>query len=270
VNLEVLVSTMNQKDLTLIRKMKLKSDALIINQTDYLEGDYKLSNVNDNNSNIRKITFLEKGLSKSRNRALKNAKGDICLIADDDVIYNEDYVDIITNAHKEFEQYDIIVFPVPSTNVERGKKYYRSVNKIGYLRSMKVYSYEITFKRNSVISKSIRFNESFGAGSGRYLMGEENIFLYECLKNGLKILYLPYEIGKVTHEESTWFKGYNDKYFIDKGACYSAMSHEFSWILALQFAFRRYKLYKNSYSLFKSIMKMFEGIKEYNSRQGYL
>ena len=41
--------------------------------------------------NIRVINSFEIGLSKSRNLAIKNALGDICIIADDDIEYVEDF-----------------------------------------------------------------------------------------------------------------------------------------------------------------------------------
>lgn len=259
-NVEVLVSTMNQGDLSLVKKMNIQSDALIINQS-----QQKLDEmlVHKDSFTIRMKTFVEKGLSKSRNKAINLANGDICIIADDDVIYEDNYRETVLNAYNENPDYDIIVFQVPSTNNERQKVYYEKRQKMGYLKSLKVASYEITFKRKSIIDNNISFNEHFGAGSGRYSMGEENIFLYDCLRKGLKVLYLPIKIGTVTHEESTWFSGFNEKYFIDRGANYYAMSRTFCIPLILQHAIRKYSLYKDNLSLKDSLILMFKGRKKY-------
>jgi len=259
-NLEVLVSTMNRNSLELIEKMNIKSDCLIINQSN----DFTQNLENHTVKKIRMLSYQERGLSKSRNRALEESIGDICLIADDDVVYREDYVEKIVDSHKEYSDYDIIVFSVPTTNTERSKKYYSKRKRMGYIRSLKVASFEISFKKKSVIENNVRFNESFGAGSGKVAMGEENIFLYECLRKGLKILYLPIVIGVVTHEESTWFKGYTEKYFRDLGACYAAMSHKFSYVLAFQFAVRKRRLYNKSVSFFIAMSNMVIGIKTFN------
>lgn len=260
-NLEVLVSTMNRDDLNLIDVMNIKSDVLIINQSSQYSKNIELTN----KFNIRLLNYNEKGLSKSRNRALKNAKGDVCLIADDDVRYHENYAEKITKAHEKYTNYDIIVFAVPTTNASRAKSYYTTKKKMGYIRSLKIASFEISFKRESIINKNISFNEKFGAGSGQHSMGEENIFIYQCLNKGLKVLYLPIEIGTVTHEESTWFSGYNEKYFMDLGACYAAMSPKYSKILALQFALRKYHKYKGSLNIITACNKMFEGVNRYLS-----
>ncbi|CEP47881.1 Glycosyl transferase family 2 [[Clostridium] sordellii] len=86
-NLEVLVSTMNQKDYSLIKKMNIQTDALFINQCDLNQYE----ELKKYEKNIRIISNTERGLSKSRNQALLNAKGDICLIADDDIKYVDGY-----------------------------------------------------------------------------------------------------------------------------------------------------------------------------------
>ncbi len=84
-NVEVLVATMNQKDFSLIKKMNLRGDAVIINQCK--KDEY--TEIDNNNHKIKFISCNEKGLSKSRNKAITNATGDICIIADDDIIYND-------------------------------------------------------------------------------------------------------------------------------------------------------------------------------------
>ena len=134
---------------------------------------------------------------------------------------------------------------------------------MGYIRSMKISSVEITFKRQPIIEAGVRFNESFGSGSGMYAMGEENIFLYDCLKRKLKIFYLPIEIGKVNDGNSTWFKGFNEKYFFDLGACFAAMGGYLAWIYILQYAIRKYKIYKNATTFKESIKYMLHGAINY-------
>ena len=95
-------------------------------------------------------------------------------------------------------------------------------------------------------------------------MGEENIFLYECLKRGLKIYYEPVKIAKLREEGSTWFTGYDEEFFISRGAGYCAMSRFFSVILILQYAFRKRHLYLDNMSMNRALSCMFSG------RRGYL
>lgn len=261
--IEVLVSTMNKNKYELENKMNIKSDAVIINQTD--DDSYKEYDIEG--KKIKFISMNEIGLSKSRNRAIENASGDICIIADDDVVYNEEYISTIRKEYEKFKEADIIAFDVPSKNISRPT----TINKegyIGYLKSMKISSFQITFKREKILEKNIKFLENFGAGA-EHSMGEENIFLFSCISKGMKIAYSNKKIGIVNHEESTWFKGYNKKYFEDLGAVYYAMSSKLSYVFILQFAIRKHKLYREYISFFKALRYMLEGRKEYLKSRSY-
>ena len=45
-------------------------------------------------------------------------------------------------------------------------------------------------------------------------------------------------IGKVSYETSTWFTGYDDKYFYGVGACYAAINPKTTFVKYLYMAFR--------------------------------
>ena len=63
----------------------------------------------------------------------------------------------------------------------------------------------------------------FGGGA-KYSAGEDSIFLKSCLDNGLKIYAVPYALAFLNDDRpSTWFNGYTDKYFFDKGVLYSCL-----------------------------------------------
>jgi hypothetical protein len=121
---------------------------------------------------------------------------------------------------------------------------------------------EIAFRLDRIREKGIEFNELFGAGS-KFSAGEENIFLFECLARGIKVKYVPVKIANLHTGTSTWFKGYNEKYFRDKGAAFTAMSLTFSVPLIVQFALRRCKLYQENLTLSQVIRLMLEGRREY-------
>lgn len=255
-NIEVLLSTMHEtKDI--IEKMNITSDCTIINQCDIEKSHiYKF-----NNNNIQFICSKYRGLSRSRNLAIDNAKGDIAIVADDDLTYVEDYLEIIKKAYEDNIDYDIIVFQVEGKN-KKFKKYYQKERRLNYLTSMKVSSVEITFKVDSIKREGIRFNELLGSGA-KYEMGEENVFLYDCLGSGLKIKYIPIKIADLYVGESSWFKGFNDKYFFDRGAVFTAMSRKFWLIFILQFSIRHFKIVKTETGFRKSINLMIKGHKDY-------
>jgi len=244
---------MNQNDYSLIEKMNIKSDTIVINQCN--ENSIKVIEFDD--FVVKWINSTERGLSRSRNMAVENACGEICILADDDLKYLPNYKDIILKQFELNPDIDIITFQVEGIE-QKFKNYYPRSRKINFLTSMKISSVEIAFRLNSIKQANIRFNELFGAGA-KYCMGEENIFLMECLKKGLKVMYVPVKIAKIHIGQSTWFNGYNKDYFISKGAAFAAMSNLYSILFIIQFAIRKYKLFNKETTILDAIKLMLQG-----------
>jgi glycosyltransferase involved in cell wall biosynthesis len=260
-NIEVLISTMNLSSTydynNLIKKMNIKTNSLVVNQCNKIE---KLpEQITDGTS--RFLSYKEKGLSRSRNKAIENATSDVCVISDDDLRYKDDYENIIENGYKKYPDADIIAFYVD--NVDKNKKRpIRRETKINFIKSMRIQSVQITFRRKSIVDRNIKFNEKFGSGAEFY-MGEENIFLAQCLKKKMKIYYIPKTIATIQSNDSSWFKGFNEYYFNVKGAVYYEMSKYLYPLLILQFALRKRNIYKNEVKILDAIKYMFLGVKIY-------
>lgn len=257
---EVLLSAMYLEDENYIDTLNIHTDCVVINQCDREECRKVLRKMENRKINVTYVETKERGLSRSRNEAIRHASGDICILCDNDVEYVEDYDLMIRNAFSEHQDADIIVFFIKRP--ERDRPVFERTRRMGYLSVLKIFSPEIAFRREAV--KDIAFNEMFGAGA-RFFMGEENLFLYECLKKHKKIVYVPKMIARVRDEESTWFKGYDKEFFISRGANYAAMSRVFSWVLILQFALRKRKLYAKNMGMAEAISEMARGRKEYLS-----
>lgn len=258
--IEVLLSTMNLKNEkehdNLIKKMNI-NNSITINQISKSE----INESTITNKKNKLYSYKEKGLSKSRNKAISKCTGDICVIADDDLTYVKDYEKIILNAYNKYPQADIIAFDVPSTNEERPTSSLKD-GKVNYIKTMKLSSFQITFKKDSIVNKNLKFDENFGAGSGKYTCGEENIFLFEAKKAGLKIYYSKQAIAQVTHNDSTWYNGFNEDLFTTKGAMFYRMNQKIWQILIMQFAIRKYKLYKDNFTFVSAIKNMIKGKNE--------
>ena len=253
---ELLISTMHQQDYTLLDKMNIHSDAVLINQCDI--NDKKVFTYNGHR--VLWINTTERGLSRSRNMAIRNATADICMLADDDMEYRSNYVDIVCSAFEEKDA-DIIGFQVKGIEKEF-KKYAKKERRVSYLNSMKMSSVELAFRRNALLEKNIWFDELIGAGT-EFLMGEENILLFQCLRKKLHIHYVPQIIANLHIGKSTWFNGINESYFIGKGASFAAMNTPFTTPLILQFAIRKKALYQNEASFWEAICRMMKGKRLY-------
>ncbi|MCR5421747.1 MAG: glycosyltransferase [Lachnospiraceae bacterium] len=258
--LQVLLSAMNLSDESYIDTLNISGDALIVNQCDK-EDVKSIERVSKDRGKLQRVKYIEtkqRGLSKSRNMAIEESDSEVCILCDNDVEYLPDYESKVLEAFDKHADADLIVFYIKRK--EKPFPNYSKSKRMGYFSVLKIFSPEIAFKRESI--RGIRFDERFGAGSGKYIMGEENIFLYDCLKKGLKIYYEPIMIAELREEESTWFKGYDERFFISRGAGYAAMSPWFSYILIGQFALRKKDLYIKEMSVRDALKYMLSGRRE--------
>src|SRR5690606_36924644 len=103
----------------------------VINQSEKEED----LNISYRNNNIKWFNSTTRGLSKSRNLAISKASYDIALIADDDLVYVENYKDIIIENFKKYPSADILIFQVEGIGKEF-KKYTLKSKELNYLNSM--------------------------------------------------------------------------------------------------------------------------------------
>ena len=92
--IQMLVSAVKQDVKTLAERMNIETDAIIINQCDsfgYEEYEHK-------ECRIRCYSLKERGVGLSRNNALMRADDEICVFADEDIVYESGYVKRIEEA----------------------------------------------------------------------------------------------------------------------------------------------------------------------------
>ena len=73
---------------------------------------------------------------------------------------------------------------------------------------------------------------SYGA---RYSAGEDSLFLKEFMDKGYSVYTAPVTIAREEAGESTWFQGYNEKFFRDRGVLYRYLYGKLAGIMALRF-----------------------------------
>ena len=243
--LEVLLSVMNlnKKDL---EKMNITSKCTVINQCK--------CNKFEKYKNFNIYSYDEVGLSNSRNKGLEKVEENIVLLCDDDVIYNNNYEKVVIDEFEKSKEADIIIF-----NIESPKRINKKNKRLHFYNILTYSSQRIAFKKDKI--GNIKFNNLFGSGA-KYSNGEEALFLTECIKNKLKIYSSKEYIGKVIHNESKWFKGYNKKFFHDKGALFTAINIRLRHLLMIQYLLRHKEVLKN-YNTIKTYKIMLQGSKEY-------
>lgn len=134
-----------------------------------------------------------KGLSNNRNNALEHCKGDIVLIADDDLEYYPDFAEKIIKTFKKNESIDLATFKIDYSSKKSYPKDDQVLN-LPFPKGYYVNSIEIAFRRESI--KDLRFWPGLGLGSPSMGCGEEELFLVSSIKRHLNCRFINSTIGK--------------------------------------------------------------------------
>ncbi|NLA73360.1 MAG: glycosyltransferase family 2 protein [Clostridiales bacterium] len=232
--IQVLVACMHQQDDTLYREMNLQTDAVLANQSDRYE--YKEYNEPDG-SKVQLITSFDRGVGKNRNKALSYATGEYLLCSDQDMIYVDNYAQIVTEAFQRYPKADIIVFRLEYLNrFTPPRKEENKPKRVRLWNCMRYGTARVAIKRGAVEKNCLSFSPLYGGGAV-YSSGEDSLFIRDAFRKGLKMYSCPTVIAKVKQEESSWFKGYTQKYFVDKGILIANAFPFLKYIFLYYFAF---------------------------------
>lgn len=256
--LQVLIATMQQTDHSLLERMNIQSDAIVGNQC----GRNEVERFDYNGHSICYCSFQERGVGLNRNNAWMRADAEICLFADDDVRYRDHYAELILEEFARHPEADLIVFNLDCKNEGRRDYIIPKFSKVQWHNSLRYGTYRIAVRTTRARRANVCFSLLFGGGA-RYGSGEDVIFLNECRKKGLRVYASPLFIGEVTHEESTWFDGYSEKFFRDKGALFAHLSPILAKPLCLQLLLRHPDFLSEEIPLKKAYQFMKQGIREY-------
>lgn len=260
-SLQLLLSTMNQKDYSLIEKMNISSDTIVINQWDRYQWEkfcYK-------GKSIIWVSNKERGVGLSRNTALMKSTADICLFSDEDMIYIDAYEEKMIKAFQSLPKADVIIFDIKIIGNTKDISNYRSIKKIKKLNifnSMRYGACRIAVRRESIFRENIYFSLLFGGGA-RYSAGEDSIFIRECLRKKLKLYAYPLIIGYVDDSTSSWYEGITDKLLMDKGALLAAAFPKLYPILFIYYAIILKKKCPKNMTIIDLIKKFIHGRKQY-------
>lgn len=228
--LQVLVATMHQKDLSIADKMNIRCGAVVANQADREE------TVTEGNRKM--ITTATRGVGLNRNIALMASQAELLLFADDDVVYNDDMPEQVIRAFRENPQADVLIFSMDIVKNGQVTEHRHLRHKRKHVwDSMRFGTYTIAARRKALIDNNITFHQSFGGGCP-FSAGEDSLFLKAMFDSGLKVYSHPYVLGTCCKDVSSWFTGYGEKYFYDKGVLVRKLFPKMWWLMAVYFAVR--------------------------------
>lgn len=186
--IEILISTMFRTDLSFLEAMfehNQLSDfrVLIINQTD------EDSQLESTIAGVRVVNTSERGLPQSRNMAIAHAQSEICLVADDDVVYAPGLEQIILKAYSHFSDADVITFKMNNLDGTPYREYpdvsLHTVTSVDTVNGV-----VISFKRESLLQNNVGYNNHFGLGA-TFGTANEYVFMRNCLSGGLSAYFYP-------------------------------------------------------------------------------
>ena len=260
--IEILMATMNRKDLKFLDTIFVNNDIkdfkiLIVNQTS------PENILKTNAKNITVINSFEKGSPHSRNLAISKATGDICLMADDDIVYLPNLKKSILRAYELYPSADFISFEA----VKAQNKPYFEYNFEGLHNKKTLYkvcTITISFKREVIIKEQIWFNHFFGVGS-LFKGATEIIFLRNAYDKGLKLWHYKKAIVSHPHISSGRLMGSDNAFFARAAVAqrfYGNLSY--AWLFKYLIFTVKYDYVKRK-DFIKKLRIGLNGIKKYRS-----
>ncbi len=254
--LQILVSTMFRNDYSLLDKMNIHADAVVVNQCE----ENSVKRFEHKGHSITWINSDLRGVGKSRNTAILASSADVLLFADDDVVYDDGAADKVLAYFESNPQTDLAVFNLPSLNPERPEPLVGKPYKLRYRNCLKFGAFRIAVRRESILKKNIFYSLLFGGGAP-HKAGEDNLFITNCIQRGLNCFASDMQIGTVAQEQSTWFTGYDNKYYFDRGALFAAMYGRLAKPMLVLFEIR-----KPDKAMLSRLKTQFKGASSLSSR----
>lgn len=194
ITFQILISTMFRENLDFLTPIFVNNtfedfDIIVVNQT--TEAKIITSEL----KNVTVINSLERGSPTSRNLAIRTATADVCLMSDDDIVYQSNLKQTVIDAYQENPNADMISFEALNEDGQPYTYYYDV--KTHHKKSLKkIYTWVISFKRESFKQHQVYFNHYFGVGSV-FKGATEYVFLRTAYDKGLTMIHEQTKI--VTH-----------------------------------------------------------------------
>lgn len=261
--LQILVSSVNKIPDNLPKTMNLESDVVLVNQ---LIGDAAPSGIEAgektfeyNGHSVLVLNRKEKGVGLSRNTALEHSDHEIIQFGDDDIVYDPGYAARILAEFDAHPEADILLFNVKA---QEGRETYwnEDFSRVSWYNYGRYPAYAICARRKKLIDSGVRYSLLFGGGAV-YMNGEDTLFLHDCLKAGLSLYRTTVVLGKEKAGESSWFKGFTDKFFFDRGVLYHCIYGKMAPVWGFRYLFKNRKEYCAEKGLIKSYLILCDGIR---------
>ncbi len=131
-----------------------------------------------------------KGVSANRNNAMRHARGEVLMIADDDIDYKPEWLQTVRESFALHPEAQFILFQMQSL-VQKDypcKVPTRITKKLpkGHYAT----SCELSIRR-SVFERGIMFDDRFGINAPKFTLGEDSLLVIQMMRMGIEGRYEP-------------------------------------------------------------------------------
>ena len=260
--LQVLVAAVNEEAECLSERMNLETDAIIVNQCDH----FAYQEYQHRGRSVKCFSMAERGVGLSRNTALLHADAEMCLFSDEDIVFSPGSEELVLKAFRGNPDADLITYNF-KVDPRRTTYYNTAKGRIRWYNYGRYPTYAAAARTESLRRANVSFSLLFGGGA-RYSNGEDSLFFRDCLKKGLHLYAETAELGEEIYRESTWFKGYNEKFFFDRGVLYHYLYGRLAGLFALRFLYAHKKEMLQKIGLSDAYRFMKQGIREGKGQKG--
>ncbi|MEI9906781.1 MAG: glycosyltransferase family A protein [Actinomycetota bacterium] len=158
---------------------------------------------------IRVIESRERGVAKSRNVVVANAKTEYLVFADDDAVVIPRGVEEVVAYLDLHADCDLVLAMATDEHGKLRKSYATKETKLHRFNSAKAGTIEMVVRVDSIKKRNVKFDENFGAGS-KNRVGDEYVLISDLLKSGGSGVFLPIAIASHPTSSSGHLSGDDD------------------------------------------------------------
>lgn len=253
--LQMLISGLNIEPVRLLEGMHLECNGILVNQCDKnAEEEAEIAGYH-----FKIVSSTDRGVGASRNLAFSYAQAEYLLFSDEDIVYESGYAQKILDEFESLADADMILFNVKVCE-ERRTYWNEGRRRVRRHNCGRFPAYSIAVKKEALDKTGIRYSLLFGGGA-RYSNGEDSLFLQDCAKAGMKMYTSPVCIGEEIPRDSTWFHGFTEKFFFDRGVLFAFLYGNLALIWALRFVLVKKEMFTGEIDRRKAWKLICDGIK---------
>ncbi|MEY4396808.1 MAG: hypothetical protein RLZZ40_564 [Actinomycetota bacterium] len=150
---------------------------------------------------VREIRLDSRGVTRSRNAAIREARGDVLIFGEENVEWVRAGLDETVELFADNPRLAVYLGRAEDETGALRKRYPEYREPATILNSARVGTIELAVRPDLLRRAKVQFDENFGAGTENYL-GDEYILVADANRAGLKCEYFPVTISRHPRESS--------------------------------------------------------------------